>query len=252
MRINSLVMSRSSGALKVLIAAFAELGIEYKVCGSVLETLEVMSGEHHSAVVLDFDLPDAVSVAKMARSLPEKRRPVTFGMIGNTTPVGSVFEAGANFVLYKPLDLAQVLHSFRAARGFMHEDRRLSPRQQSESLAYLQLPTGVIPALVTNVTEQGLSLQAAETLTPLRGVSLRFLLPGTSQVVHATADFIWADASGRAGLFFSKIATACRRDLQDWLRKHRAKRSEAVSSLLEPPRDEGFSRRMGLLVPLPR
>lgn len=245
-------MSRSSGALKVLIAAFAELGIEYRVCGSVLEAIETISGEHRSAIVVDFDLPDAASLAKMARNLPEKRRPVTFGMIGNTTPVGSVFEAGANFVLYKPLDLAQVLHSFRAARGFMHEDRRVAPRQKGESLAYLQFPMGVVPALVTNVTEQGLSLQAAETLTPLRGVSLRFLLPGTSQVVHATADFIWADASGRAGLFFSKIASACRRDLQNWLRKHKAKPAEAVSSLLEPPRDEEYSRQIGLLVPLPR
>lgn len=236
MGINALVMSRSNGAVKVLVAAFAELGIEYKVSASAPETLEILATEHHSALIIDFDLPDAACVARMARSLPEKRRPVLFGMIGAATPVGSAFQAGANFVLYKALESQQVLHSFRAARGFMRGDRRSSTRQKSETMAYLQFPTGIVPALVVDVTEQGLSLQAAEGLTPLRGVPLRFLLPGTAEVIHATGDFIWADGNGRAGLFFSKIAPACQRALQSWLKKRAAKRSEAVRVLLDPQR----------------
>jgi CheY-like chemotaxis protein len=237
MGINALVMSRSNGAVKVLVAAFAELGVEYRVSASVPETLDILTAEHHSALIVDFDLPDAISIAKVARTLPEKRRPVIFGMIGAASSVGGAFQGGANFVLYKPLEPEQVLHSLRAARGFMHGDRRNATRQKSETLAYLQFPTGIVPALVLDVTEQGLSLQAAEGLTPLRGVPLRFLLPGTSQVVHATGDFIWADGNGRAGIFFSKIASACRRDLQAWLKKRAAKRSEAVRVLLEPLRN---------------
>jgi DNA-binding response OmpR family regulator len=235
MRVNALVMSRSSGAVKALIAAFAELGIEYRVSASILETLEILTAEHYSALIVDFDMLDAVSVAKMARTLPAKRRPVLFGMIGASTPVGNVFQAGASFVLYKPLDLSQVLHSLRAARGFMREDRRTADRQRSETLAYLQFPTGVIPALVMDVTEQGLSVQAAEALTPLRGIPLRFLLPQSAQVVNATGDFIWTDDNGRAGLFFSNMPLACRRDLQAWLKKNGAKKSEAVRTLLDDP-----------------
>jgi hypothetical protein len=56
-------------------------------------------------------------------------------------------------------------------------------------------------------------------------------------VVHATGDFIWTDGNGRAGLFFSKIAPACQRDLQAWLKKRAAKKSEAVRILLEPQRN---------------
>ena len=75
---------------------------------------------------------------------------------------------------------------------------RLAPK--SETLAYLHLPTGMVPALVQDLTEQGVSIQAAEPLVPLRSVALRFLLPGSTHVLHATADFIWADEEGRAGL----------------------------------------------------
>jgi len=234
MNLNALVMSRSHSSIRTLVAAFAELGIEYRISASASETIEELATGHHSALIVDFDLPHAVQVAKMVRTVAPKRRPVMFGMIGSTTPIGGVFHAGANFILYKPLDLLQVLHSLRAAQGFMQADRRRSSRAKSEALAYLQLPVGTMPALVQDVTEQGISLQAAEALLPLRNVPLRFLLPGTTQVVHATADFIWADAEGRAGLFFNSITPACRRDLQAWLKKRGTKKSEAVRSLLEP------------------
>ena len=213
--------------------AFAELGIEYQVSPSASETMQSLAMGYHSALVVDFELPHAVQVAKMERTAEPKRRPILFGMIGETTSIGAVFQAGANFVLYKPLDLLQVLHSLRAGQGFMHSDRRRASRQRSETLAYLQLPSGTTPALVNEVTEHGLSLQAAEPLLPVRSVRLRFLLPGTTQVLHATGDFIWTDGAGRAGLFFSDMAPACRRDLQAWLKKRGGKKSESVRALLE-------------------
>lgn len=234
MRLNALVMSRNTSAVKVLAAAFAELEMEYHISFSPSETMELVAAGQYSALVVDFDLPHAVEVAKVARALSGKRKPVLFGMIGAGTPIASVFQAGGNFVLYKPLDLMQVLHSFRAAQAFMQKDRRRASRQRSETLAYLQLPGGTIPALVQDVTEQGLSLQAAEPLMPLRGVPLRFLLPGTTNVVKATGDFIWADKAGRAGLFFTEVSVASRRDLQAWLRKRHARKSDSVRVLLEP------------------
>lgn len=234
MKMNALVMSRNHSAVKVLVAAFAELGIEYRMTFSASETLDVLSEGHHSALVLDFDLPQALQVANLARAASVTRRPVLFGMMGAGLPIASVFQAGANFALYKPLDLLQVLHSFRAAQAFMQPDRRSSSRQQRETLAYLQLPTGTIPALVNDLTEQGLSIQAAEELIPLRGVALRFLLPGTTQVIHATADFVWADVMGRAGLFFTEVPAGCRRDLQVWLKKRGARKTDATKVLLEP------------------
>jgi DNA-binding response OmpR family regulator len=234
MKLNALVMSRSHGSVRVLVAAFAELGIEYRVSPSASETMEMLAADYHSAVIVDFELPHAVQVAKVARTASARRKPVLFGMIGSQSSIANVFQAGANFVLYKPLDPLQVLHSLRAAQGFMFEDPRRSSRQKSETLAYLQLQTGTVPALVQDITDQGISLQAAEPMLPLRHVQLRFLLPGTTNVVSATADFIWTDEQGRAGLFFTGMAAACRRDLQAWLKKRGARKSESVRSLLEP------------------
>jgi len=234
MKVNALVISRSQASLRLLVAAFAELGIEYRIALSASEAIDILAAERHSALIVDFDLPHAAQVAKAARSLNAKQHPVLFGMIGTGTSIADVFQAGANFILYKPLDLLQVLHSLRAARGFMQTDRRNSSRQKSETLAYLQLSKGTVPALVQDLTAQGISIQAAEPLLPVRGVSVRFLLPRTTHVVHSTCDFIWADSEGRAGLFFSDMPAACRRDLEAWLKKHGAKKTDSVRLLLEP------------------
>jgi len=156
MKLNALVMSRSHSSVRTLVAAFAELGIEYQVSPSASETMETLATGYHSALIVDFDLPHAIQVIKMARMASGKRRPVLFGMVGAGKSIGDVFQAGANFVLYKPLDLQQVLHSLRATQGFMREDRRGSSRKKSESLAYLQLSSGNTAALVQDLTRRGL------------------------------------------------------------------------------------------------
>src|ERR1051325_9274405 len=102
MKMNALVMSRNTSAVKVLVTAFAELGIEYRISFSPSETMEILAAGLHSAVVLDFDLPHAPEVSRIAHATPPKRKPVLFGMIGSGTPIASVFQSGGNFVLYKP------------------------------------------------------------------------------------------------------------------------------------------------------
>lgn len=234
MKLNALVMSRNSADVKLLVAAFAELGIEYRVSFSPSETMNLLATSRHSALVVDFDMPHAVQVARMARELTGKRKPVLFGMIGPGTPIAGVFEVGGNFALYKPLDLLQTLHSFRAASVFMQQDRRASSRQWGETLAYLELPGGIVPALVQDLTEHGLSLQAAEVLVPTRSLSLRFLLPRTTLVIRATGQFMWTDKAGRAGLLFTSMPPACRRDLEAWLRKRDTKKPRLVPAPADP------------------
>ena len=234
MKLNALVVARNAGDLKILVAAFAELAIEYRVSMSPSEAMDLLATSRYSALIVDFDVPNAVQVARMARELKGKQKPVLFGMIGAATPIAALYEAGGNFALYKPLDLLQVLHSLRAGSAFMQNDRRAASRQGSETLAYLELPGGTIPAMVQNLTEDGISLQAAEELMPMRSLPFRFLLPGTTEVIRATGQIIWTDKTGRAGVLFTSIPAACRRDLAAWLHKRESKRPQLIQTISVP------------------
>jgi hypothetical protein len=228
MAFNALLMCREHHSLGVLTAAMDERGIEQEVCLSAADAMELIVQGRYSALVLDFDLEGAAQVARLARMAPPNRRPVIFAIIGALTGIGGTFQAGANFVLYKPLILEQVRRSLRAGRVFMQSDRRQQPRQKLEALVYLQFGIAALPAIVLDVSEQGLSLQAPEPLPPVQEVPFRFVLPGTAQMVEGTGEMTWVDDEGRAGMLFSRLTPVSRKYLKNWLTKRSSKKKTAV------------------------
>lgn len=228
MKLNALLMCREHEALRMLVSALDDLGVEEEVCVSEEEAMELLALGYYSALIVDFDLPGATQVTRMARLAPAQRRPVVFAMIDALTDVGSAFQAGANFVLYKPLDWDQTLRSLRAGRVFMRPDRRRSARHKTESLVYLRFGNVCpVPALVTEISEEGLSVQASEPL-PVFELPLRFILPGTNYTIEGTGEVTWADDNGRAGIFFSELTPAARRQLKSWvIKKDKRKKPHA-------------------------
>jgi len=232
MKLNALVVSRDQPSLRVLAAVLDVLEIEHQACSSSAEAVELLVHGHHSALLLDFDLPGAGQVARMAHMASPQRRPVVFAIVSAFTPVGGAFQSGVNFILYKPMVCEQVVRSLRAGERLMKPNPRHSPRHQLETLVYLQFGVTAMPAIVLDLSEQGLALQAPEPLPRAHHVPLHFVLPGTALSVEATGEVIWADDDGRAGIFFSDLTAASRNHLRNWLSKRGAKTKNAVRVLL--------------------
>jgi hypothetical protein len=80
-----------------------------------------------------------------------------------------------------------------------------------------------VPALVLELSEDGLSVQASEAL-PAADVPMRFILPGTAHLIEGNGDVIWADDTGRAGILFNHLPPNARRQLKAWLAKRSPKK----------------------------
>jgi hypothetical protein len=236
MGLNALLVCMERHSLKVLGAVLDELEIAHEVCQSSGEAIERAVRGQYSALVLDFDLQGAIQVGKLARMAAPQRPSVLFALVGALTSLNDTSHAGANVVLYKPLEVEQVRCSLRAGRQLMRADRRQTSRHRVETLVYLQFGIRAMPALVLDLSEQGLALQTPEPFPPVREVTLRFALPGTSHVIEAMGEVIWSDDSGRAGLFFSQLKPISRKYLNDWLLKRGVKKRDAVRVLLPPDR----------------
>ena len=107
----------------------------------------------------------------------------------------------------------------------MRPDRRNSPRQSLESLVYLQFGIAALPAMVLDLNQNGMALQAPEPLPPVQQVPLRFVLPGTTNMVEGMGEVIWADDGGRAGMLFSRLTPASRKYLKQWFGKRDSKKT---------------------------
>jgi FixJ family two-component response regulator len=218
MKLEALTLCRNQQCRQQLGKALQEFDIRQQCCPSAQEALELMARGKYSALLLDFDIPGALQLTKLARLGPLDQRPVVFAIIGASTDVGSTFQAGANFVLYKPLENEQLSRSLRAARGFMRPERRRANRQKAETVVYLLYGKEMaVPTLMIDLHEEGLSIQAAQPLPATEEVPIHFLLPGSKQAVEANAELVWADDSGRAGMFFRELSGASKRHLKKWL-----------------------------------
>jgi DNA-binding response OmpR family regulator len=243
MKLNSLVISKDAANLNCLTAALTKLDIDAEVCSSCIRALDLLMKCPYSAIVLDFDEPGAAQVAQMVRLARSERPPLLVALVTELGPVSGAFQAGIKFVLHKPLKPREVAQSLWDAKQFMRRDRRREARDTVKALVQLQVAGTTLPALLRDLSEQGLALQAPEPLSHAQIVPLRFVLPGTAQTVHAIGEVIWADETGRAGLFFSRVTPASPKHLRNWFARRHAKRKDAVRVLMPPRR----SRRSRLL-----
>lgn len=232
------VLCQDSRSLQILRKTLGQIGVELAHCRTKQEALESVMSGHSSSLIVDFDLPGAEEVIRMAALLPETQKPTLLAVASRAWPgTGQAFQSGANRILYKPIDPELIKESLKSARKLARTNRRQSERYEVKTLVYLELESGTLPAVSIDIGEHGLALQAAEPVPMNSNLPFRCVLPGTSLVLHGHADVIWASDQGRAGLFFSKIAPASRKHLKTWLSK-RGKDKNAVRDLLPPAGDD--------------
>lgn len=229
------VLCDDDRSLQTLRGTLEDLGIELRKCRSQQQALESVMSGHCSTLIVDFDLPGARDVMRMAELLPDAQRPLLLAVTRRAWPgTGQAFQSGAARILYKPLDAELTKDSLKGAAK-AGKNRRRSARYEVKTLVYLELESGTLPAVSIDIGEHGLALQATDPVPMSADVPFRCVLPGTKITLHGHADVIWASEQGRAGLFFSKLAPAARKHLKEWLSK-RGSHGKDVRDLL-PPED---------------
>lgn len=235
MRRFAAVLSADVSTLRGLNSVVSELGIDQVTCQSSQEAMELVTAGGCSTLIVDFDLPSAGEVVKMAALLTPPQRPVLLAVASKAWPgTGQAFQSGADRILYKPLDVEQVRDAFAASRKARAKNRRQASRHEMKTVVYFELETGTLPAIGIDISEHGLAVQATEPVPMTPNLAFRCVLPGTDITLHGHADVIWASDQGRAGLFFSRLAPAARKHLKQWLSKRGRQRKDAARVLVRP------------------
>jgi CheY-like chemotaxis protein len=245
MRHSAAVLCQDKRSLQTLGSTLQELGIEQVNCPSGQEALESVMTDGCSTLIVDFDLPGAEEVIRMAALLPPSQRPALLAVASRAWPgTGQAFQSGASRILYRPLDAEQLKEALAAERKNRKTNRRKSTRYEVKTLVYLGLKSGTLSAVSIDIGEHGLAVQATEPVPVISNLAFRCVLPGTRLTLQGHADVIWASDHGRAGLFFSKLTPAARKHLKRWVSKRNAhnkeKETNSVHDLM-PPEDAHVS-----------
>lgn len=232
MRQSAAVLCSDKRSLQTLRSCLEELGIELVLCRSNQEAVESVMTGRCSTLIVDFDLSGAEEAIRMANLLPASQKPALLAIASRVWPgTGQAFHSGANRILYRPIESELVRDALKTTRK-PKTNRRKATRYDTKTLVYLELEGRTIAGVTIDIGEHGLALQATEPVPMSSNIVFRCVLPGTDQSVHGHADVMWAGDHGRAGLFFSKMAPAARKQLKQWL--HRRHQKDTVRDLLPP------------------
>jgi CheY-like chemotaxis protein len=241
MRPSAAVLCHDKRSLQTLQSTLGELGIDHVSCHSGQEALELVMSGRGSTLIVDFDLPGAEEVIRMAALLPASQKPALLAVASRAWPgTGQAFQSGASRILYRPLEVELLKEALKAERDKSKTNRRKSTRYDVKTLVHLDLESGHLSGVSIDIGEHGLAVQAAEPVPMSSNLAFRCVLPGTRVTLQGHADVMWASDQGRAGLFFTKLSPTARKHLKSWLNKRSAhskeKHKNAVHDLM--PHDE--------------
>ena len=159
-------------------------GMDALVLNNSAQAARVLGCGKFDLVFLDFHMtaPDGVELARQVRQTRSNRTtPVILISDDQRPSVVSVgFDAGASFMLYKPIDRERLQKILRATQGTLERERRRTRRVPVQSRVQLRSGAEHIEGETIDMSLSGMLVRAQRTLTPGTRVHLRLhLSPGT-------------------------------------------------------------------------
>jgi CheY-like chemotaxis protein len=216
MALNALLLSEDPAVLQVLRPLLPEIGLETDQCSSAENARKLLTNRKYEAIIVDADLTGAFEFMASLRQLPMTRNAIIFSMTSSTS-MTAAFQAGANFVLEKPLSSERALRSFRAAHGLILRERRRYYRHPVSTPAILEYGIKTEAVMLTNLSEGGMAIEVDSPLIAGQMLKWKFDLPGTKTSLEGKGEVSWTDDTGHAGVRFVHVPQAFKVVLEEWL-----------------------------------
>ena len=218
MTLQSLLVSKDEQAAAVLTPILTGFGLGVHCCGYA-DALGRIADQKFDAVIVDYDDPhSAALVLQNAYHASPRNNTVSVALLSDKSKVRSVFGAGANFVLYKPMSEQQAEATLRAATALMKRERRRSFRVPVQIPLQLQVENGSeMEGILLDLSEDGLDLLAAQPLCPAANIRAYFCLPESDNEMRIRGEVAWANPNGESGVRFIDLAENLRDVLKAWV-----------------------------------
>jgi hypothetical protein len=135
--------------------------------------------------------------------------------LNGKTSVSQAVEAGANFIVGKPVPDALFRSHLAIALPRMEREPRYFRHKIDMSIT-LSCSDQTVVGKIMNVSEGGLAVTHFGPAAVEGTVTIQFDLPATPQGFRAKAEVVWRDAFA-IGLRFLRIEPNCRLSFEAWL-----------------------------------
>ncbi len=227
-RLDGLLFSNDAQVLSVMNQILKSFAIDTQVYTEIGLAIEAVTHRRLDAVIVDWNTAnDPTRIVRGARNSSPNSNSTIVAMVDRDTETHALL-VGANFMIYKPVDLEHASRCMRAAYGTMLQERRRAARVSVDIPVVARVSElGTIEARVSDLSVGGLALQCEQALPIDREVSMVFSLPGVSGMVRITGKVVNGNMTGRTGVRFSFVPEADLSLLENWLATELAKLENA-------------------------
>src|SRR5690349_11295170 len=222
--LRSLLLSCEDNASRIIIRGFKDLEVECEHCTDATRALQLIDKNRYEAVVIDDSIEQASMVLEKLIEAPGYSKSVRILLVDSSC-ASLTSKSSAQISLYKPLSPERVRHGLRAVRNLMARERRRGAKRVHTMISARLSPrqsrgTGK-QILIADLSESGAAIHfEAGDLPTATALNLDFALPGSPDRVHATAELVWQDNQGIAGLRFLDMPSYARKQLTEWLKEN--------------------------------
>jgi len=222
MSFRALLVTKDDQAAETLTPVLSSFGLSTECCG-YSDAVCLVTEQKFQALLVDYDDPhSALLILQNLESTPFQTGAVTVALLSDKNKVRNVFGAGANFVLYKPVDEMQAITTLRAATALIKRERRTAFRVPIQVAVKLTLANGgegtaEIEGILLDLSETGMDVLAAQPLYPSARLKMSFLLPNAPTEFELMGEVAWANPNGESGVRFGDTPESVHGALQWWL-----------------------------------
>jgi len=219
MRLNCLLLTSDATLLEAFRTGFCATSVELEMRTDAASAIELAARRHLDGFIIDCDgVSGATDLLTEIRGSRSNKASVVVAIVNGTTSVSAAVDAGANFVLGKPVQEKQLRSILDVALPRMAREHRRYFRHKVDLPGELVCYTGeTFAGKIINVSEDGLALTHLGPVAVEGVVTVQFGLPSTQpQTFQAKAEVVWNDASAM-GLRFLRIEPGSRSCFEAWL-----------------------------------
>ena len=218
--IRVLLVSLDQPTVTVLSDIMEQMGIYVEFCPDRKAAARQLCNTKYEGLVVD--LAHEENGLDLLRSLPDftaNKSAVSCAILSDGHQKTVAFQAGANFVLDRPLDLQTVSRTIRAAYPMMVRERRRYFRCPVETAVFVGCePGNEFQANSVNISEAGMAILTPVPLKVGQKINIRVCIPGSQDLLAISGEVCWAnDATGRAGVQFQEVSRSVAEALATWL-----------------------------------
>ncbi len=233
--LRSLLLSQDENTARIFARVFKDLEVDIDHFHESEKALSQVAKHRYDAIVVDDQVQQAGQVLSTILELSTCNKSVRIALVDPSSAVQPVFKTGAQVVLYKPLSSERVRHGLRAVRNLMARDRRRGAKRIVAMLQARISPRQARGAarrvLIADISDSGAAIRTELGDVPRTGaLNLEFELSGAHESVHTTAEVVWQDDDGTAGVRFLDMPSYDRKRLANWLKEQASGKAHGASA----------------------